>query len=114
MDDAAQNELSYGQRQEVDIRLNAEDRLRQQLAGNRRVPGAFAEDMDDDDGENFDAMRRERQRQLREEGMGGAGNADDGDDDGHLDFDNNMVALQVWLQKPKVIKYVMREFGQFL
>ena len=51
MDDDDHQELSYGARQEVDRRLNAEDRIKM-LAGNRKMPGAFAEDMEgDDDGE---------------------------------------------------------------
>jgi hypothetical protein len=72
IDDNPQRELSYDARVAVEHRLNQEDRLREMANTGRRMPGAFADDVDiDDDHEEMQArLRQDRFRMMREEAKG--------------------------------------------
>ena len=115
-----QNELSHEGRAEVDRRLDQEERLRANMQGRR--PGALYEN-DEDDEENElvnQQIRQERLRMMREglDGAGGGGDGGDGDDPNDiadaLDFEDVRGPLFIWLKKPDVIKFVNRQFDQFL
>ena len=81
--------------------------------------------MDNEDDEEDELIqqqiRQERLRMMREGlggDQGGGGGGDDGDDpDGianALDFEDVRGPLFIWLKKPDVIKFVNRQFDQFL
>jgi hypothetical protein len=57
-------------------------------------------------------------RMMREglDGQGGPGSGSDAGDDiaGALDFEDVRGPLFIWLKKPDVIKFVNRQFDQFL
>ena len=117
IDDNEQRELSYEARQEVDRRLNQEDRLREMANTGRRVPGAFAEDIDiDDDHEEMQArLRQDRFRMMREEAKGdGMDNVDMDDQEAAVDYDDSKGPIQNWLRQPSVVKWIIKQFSNFL
>lgn len=60
------------------------------------------------------AMKQERMRMMMMDG-GDEPNADEGDDlQNLLDFEDVQGPLSVWLQRTDVIKFIARQFNQFL
>lgn len=97
-------------RQEVEARLEREERLR--MAGRR--PGAFIdEDDEEDQDEVFAAMKQDRMRMIMRDGDGNL-DEDEGGMDNLLDFEDVQGPLSVWLKKTDVVKFIFRQFNQFL
>jgi DNA replication licensing factor MCM2 len=118
IDDDDQQELDFNARAEADRRLNQEDRLRAMAAGGqgRRMPGAFAEDVDiDDDHEEMQArLRQDRFRMMREEARGEMDDIDMNENDAAVDYDDSKGPIQNWLRQPSVIKWIIKQFSNFL
>ena len=82
----------------------------------QRRPGAFNdEELEDDENEILhNEMRRERMRMMLDNN-GGVGGDDDPDDmQNMLDFEDVKGPLSVWLKKPEVIKFIIKQFNSFL
>ena len=110
IDEDEQNELSMNQRMQVDERLDKEERL--QKLGRR--PGALMEDEYDEDDEMLhNQMRQERLRMMREGGVD-QGMNDSQEAENLLDYEDVRGPLFVWLKKQEVIRYVKRQFEQFI
>jgi DNA replication licensing factor MCM2 len=110
LDEDDQRELSMTGRMQVDQQLNREERM-QQIG---RRPGALMhEEFDDEDEDMHNQIRQERLKMLREGGIDHGG-PDSGDDPNVLDFEDVRGPLFVWLKKQDVIRYVKRQFEQFI
>jgi hypothetical protein len=83
------------------------------MAGRR--PGAFMDDeYEEDQDEVLAAMKQERMRMMMRDN--GGDELDGGNDpmDNLLDFEDVQGPLSVWLKKVDVIKFIFRQFNQFL
>ena len=121
IDDLVQSELSLEGRAEVDRKLEQEQRLQANMQGRR--PGALMDNEDDEEDELIQQQIRQERLRMMREGLGGdqgggGGGGDDGDDPNGianaLDFEDVRGPLFIWLKKPDVIKFVNRQFDQFL
>lgn len=110
IDEDDQQELSMNERMNVDRRLDQEERMRQ--LGRR--PGALIEEeFDEEDEVLHNQIRQERLRIMRE-GVVDQGAHDSQDEQNVLDFEDVRGPLFVWLKKQDVIRYVKRQFEQFI
>lgn len=113
IDDQRQQELNINDRLEVDERLDREQRMREAMQGRRAAALMDDEFEDDEEGMLDNRMRQERMRMMRENG-GGADEQDHEDMGNVLDYEEIQGPLNLWLQKPDVIKWVSRLFNAFL
>lgn len=114
IDDENQIELDMNARQDVERRLDQEERLRQNMQGRRR-PVGFDDELEDDDEEMHRELRQERMRMMVRNDMGDGNNSDDGENyQNILDFEDVKGPLSIWLKKDDVIKFIHRQFNQFL
>lgn len=118
LDNEDQNELDFLGRQAVEQQLNYEEHKGNQRRA--RIPGAFMDDEYDDDQDEVmhNQMRQERMRQMMRDGneMHHEDSDPERADDMQnlLDFEDVKGPLSVWLKKPDVIKFITRQFNQFL
>ena len=113
-DNRDQEELSMNQRLDIDQRLDQQERMRAAMTG-RRAAALMDDEYEDDEEMMNNEMRQERMRMMRESGQDGAQNGEgDGDVADVLDFDEVQGPLNLWLQKTDVIKWISRQFNNFL
>lgn len=85
-----------------------------------RRPGALLDGDDDEDMDEHEmnAMRRRRMREMREgEGMYDDNmdmNQDHDDLQNIVDYDDVKGPVSTWLKKPEVIRFISRQFENFL
>ena len=82
----------------------------------RRRPGDFMDDeLEDDDEEMHRQLRQQRMRMMVRNEMDDP-NGSDGEDNYQsiLDFEDVKGPLSIWLKKNDVIKFIHRQFNQFL
>ena len=115
IDDQLQQELSLDGRAHAEEELNQQDRYR---AAGRRPNAFMANDDDfDDEEEVLQAMKQERMRMMMRDDGGDANGLGAGSGSGLdqiLDFEDVKGPLSIWLKKPDVIKFISRQFNQFL
>ena len=115
IDDQLQQELSLDGRAHAEEDLNQQDRYR---AAGRRPNAFMANDDDfDDEEEVLQAMKQERMRMMMRDDGGDANGLGAGSGSGLdqiLDFEDVKGPLSIWLKKPDVIKFISRQFNQFL
>ena len=117
IDDDQQQELSMQGRLDVDRQLERQDRLAQGMQGRRAAAMMDDEYEDDDDQLLNDQMRQERMRMMREGVLDEdrqIHSQDDQDMQNVLDFEDVQGPLSIWLKKNDVIRFISRQFNQFL
>lgn len=117
IDDAGEyDEMDYNQRREIERELNMRDR--QKIRDRTRLPGAFFDDEEGDDGFDNEIernIRMENMRRMRQEEDGGAYVDDDIDMLGDVnDFEDVQGQLSSWVQKAEVIRWIRKSFSNFL
>ena len=114
LDDEQQMELSAQGRMAAEVELD--ERERRQMAMGQRRPRAFLDDEFDDDQDELlhNQLRQERMQQMMRDHDIGMEDSQADEMGNLLDFEDVKGPLSVWLKKPEVIKFVTRQFNQFL
>ncbi len=93
-----------------------DDRLRERLAYNKRIPTAlqtFHEDFDETDGLRLEYLRNRQRDQF--EGMGlEEEEGEEGDNERYLDIEEAKGKLHLWIKEPRTVRWIRRNFRKFL
>lgn len=107
-DEVNEQQLTAGERIQVDKLLN--DRDRKTAVKNKRLPVAMLEEDDSEDDDLARQLRRERQKIDRDQDVDG----DEDDDAKYLDIEEAKGNTTEWLQQPRTIKFIRHQFSSFL
>lgn len=114
LDDAEYSDLETDQKRKADRIVD--ERNKERLAHNKRLPAAFMDDRSEFSNELDPASRFKNRRgenyselQMEEEYDG-----DEEDDERFMDLDEMRGKLSTWINDPKTVRYIKKTFRRFL
>lgn len=93
-----------------------DDRLKERLAYNKRIPTAlqtFHDDFDETDEIRREFLRQRQREQFEELGLEEE-EGEEGDNEKYLDIEEAKGKLHIWIKEPRTVRWIRRSFKKFL
>ena len=95
--------------------MEIDDRMKERLAYNKRIPAAlqaFHDDFDETDELRREYLRQRQREQFEELGLEEE-EGEEGDNERYLDIEEAKGKLHIWIKEPRTVRWIRRSFKKF-